>query len=375
MVKLSDNQTSIIVALIPAIMGSGVALYVGAYFSELAASPIIKLSLFPSVEDRNIMAGMNDLTLFPSVEDSRTMTGKSELQNSGGGPANNLIASISVPGRVIKYNIMSIENYTADLTNNRWKGDTIKIEIPKLRQGPGTLMKVLYTYDNRGLVANIPPIVYDLVPIGGNSSIEGKVVYDQGSVIGTLVNPFGNPALNAMTDFSFWLIFTPTGLISLGIFFTILSLGTRYIFLRFRKREASTLYKKMTDETTSNLEKTYADYKSQKLKDFEAVLKMESIIIEYQKFVKKIQERSQGVGDDAKLTKLHETYFKAVIDYEIRNYTRNKERNTYIEMFEKAITGAWKAHVQEYKDDVLSNLMLRINNLYRKQFTSEYISS
>ena len=96
---------------------------------------------------------------------------------------------------------------------------------------------------------------------------------------------------------------------------------------------------------------------------------MESVILDYQKSVKEAQQISLAVGSDTKLTKLHEIYFRAIIDYEVRNYTTNEDFNLYFDLLEQQITKTWEDHVKEYKEDVLSNLMIRIDSLYRKRFT------
>ena len=258
-----------------------------------------------------------------------------------------------------------------------FEAHAILITIPKLVQGPGaayTLSFTMNTSQSLGL------------------NYEGSLQYTEGSVKGTLVDPYSSPILNALADLTGWLIFTPMGIVTLGIAFTLLSLIIRYLFHWLRRRRALRYYAEMTDAATSSLQKVYAGYRKKvadprvstlsngfpsksdevpPLTAPEALLKMESTIINYQKSVKKVQQISMAVGDDTKLTKLHEIFFKAIIDYEIRNYTTNKDLIKYLDGLEQEITTAWETHVEEYKEDVLSNLMIRLNSLYRNRLTAD----
>ena len=75
-----------------------------------------------------------------------------------------------------------------------------------------------------------------------------------------------------------------------------------------------------------------------------------------------------AVGDDQTITKLHEIYFKTLLDNETRQFTNNQDRNKYLDNLEHDITDVWSNKTDGYREQVLSNLMGRLSTQYRSYF-------
>lgn len=88
----------------------------------------------------------------------------------------------------------------------------------------------------------------------------------------------------------------------------------------------------------------------------------------YYQSVKEIRRLNAAVGDDQTITKSHEIYFKTLLDNETRQFTNNQDRNKYLDNLEHDITDAWSNKTDEYREQVLSNLMVRLSTQYRTYF-------
>jgi hypothetical protein len=299
MAKPTRDWTSIVIQFVPAILGSGVLIttFTG-YYNDLATQPNVRFTLFPDT---------NNYSKFSAL-----------IENTGGGPANNFTGLIITPYSIADLRSMSLASNDISTQGS----NAVKISIPKFIQGEGSIVNISLIMRNSTTYSD---------------DYEAYAIFDEGSVIGHFYEP-----ANIFTDFVEWII-TPVGFAILGITITILGLGIRYGYLRYRKFRYSRIYKTEVNNYSSNLDESLSWYKKNKLSGqswgniASGLVGLEELNIAFNKFLEWTSRVDPDLGKDMTIAKKHDDYFKFILDDATRNLTTNQERNDFFDRLDTEI--------------------------------------